>query len=216
MLGIICAMHCEAAPLISHYELKKNMDIPWFECYQRDDLILIISKVGRIRAAAATSFFFTQFKDPRGLVNTGVAGSLSNHPLGGVFLINKIINKADNRIFLPDILFPNALPEASLLTSEVFVSTVQPEFPGAELVDMEASAIFEAASLFAGPERVMFLKIVSDYLVLSDCLNKEKISSLIDASIPEIDRAISLLSGHLRDKESPFSDQEISLINLLS
>ncbi len=60
MPGIICAMHCEPAPPITQYELKK-MD----------------SRVAEIRADEATAFFFSSIagKDAA-IVNAGVAGIL--------------------------------------------------------------------------------------------------------------------------------------------
>lgn len=65
------------------------------------------------------------------------------------------------RDFYPDMLLNTGLPEASLITGAKLY-TKQESGYAADLYDMEAAAIYQAASMFLGPHQMNFLRIVTD------------------------------------------------------
>ena len=82
---------------------------------------------------------------------------------GQAYYVNRIVDETLRREYFPDLLFRHGLPEASIQTVSALIRS--PEEGGkTDLVDMEASGFFEAASRFLSPNRVALIKIVSDHL----------------------------------------------------
>ena len=52
----VSALHCEAKPVIDYYRLKKSHDDNAFDLYRGDDMLCIISGVGKIASAAACAW----------------------------------------------------------------------------------------------------------------------------------------------------------------
>ena len=65
------------------------------------------------------------------------------------------------RDFYPDMLLNTGLPEASLITGAKLY-TKEGSGYAADLYDMEAAAVYQAASMFLGPHQMNFLRIVTD------------------------------------------------------
>ena len=72
---------------------------------------------------------------------------------------------------------------------------------------MEASAVYEAASFFVSPEKIMFLKIVSDSN--GENVTKEDIRLLFKNNFPLVQDAISLF---LKKEEENFNFTDTSKI----
>ena len=56
MLIWVCAMHCEAKPVIDFYRLKKSHDDNAFDLYRGDKMACIISGIGKLASAAASAW----------------------------------------------------------------------------------------------------------------------------------------------------------------
>ncbi|RMH68787.1 MAG: hypothetical protein D6675_14855 [Gemmatimonadetes bacterium] len=173
MIQIVCALHCEAKPLIELLELKKDHTSAKFDLFQSNDVQLIISGVGKLRSAIATTFLIQRTSETRRTVlfNIGVCGSA--HPgdsIGQLFLVHKVTDHATQRSYFSDLLLEHPVEEAPL---ETFDQPVTGEAPTTDLhlVDMEAAGFFEAASIFLAPNQIYVLKIVSDHL---ECLKFDK------------------------------------------
>ena len=78
-----------------------------------------------------------------------------------MYHIHRITEAATKRDFYPDMLLNTGLPEASLITGAKLY-TKQESGYAADLYDMEAAAIYQAASMFLGPHQMNFLRIVTD------------------------------------------------------
>ena len=78
-----------------------------------------------------------------------------------MYHIHRITDAATKRDFYPDMLLNTGLPEASLITGAKLY-TKQESGYAADLYDMEAAAIYQAASMFLGPHQMNFLRIVTD------------------------------------------------------
>ena len=102
-----------------------------------------------------------------------------NHKRGCVFLINKITEQSTGRTFYPDMLLKSDMDECEAVTvskpltaeemgklsdRSVQVSDIckNDRTIVSRVYDMEAAAVYQAASLFVGPHRMHFIKVVSD------------------------------------------------------
>src|SRR5690554_1763627 len=109
MILIITALMIEAAPLIEHFRLRRDMSIHEFPVYRNADIALIVSGVGKVRSAIAATYLLsicnTKYnKDIENvnddscikdhtLVNIGFCGaSETQYEIGSLILINKVID----------------------------------------------------------------------------------------------------------------------------
>ncbi len=146
-MHIICATKTEAIPLIKALDLKHLAYKP-FTIYQNLNHSLIISGIGMIKAAAATSYLLSQKKDA--VCNIGYA---AGKEVGELFYIHKIINHCNNKVF--------HLPKSPSLPNRACTTFALPQTtPSKTLADMEAAGIAEITKAFKQP--LCVLKIVSD------------------------------------------------------
>jgi nucleoside phosphorylase len=160
MIHIICALKCEARPLIQHYNLRHNGNTELFNSYLsiENDLTLTITGSGMANAAAGTCFVHDHFNTSNTDVwlNIGVAGHQSID-IGQAVLARRIQKTGTGQVWSPQIDFELPCQTADLLTLEKpckgYTDT---------MYDMEAAGFFRAASLYATNELIHSLKIISD------------------------------------------------------
>ena len=164
MIHIFTALYPEAKPLIQALSLKKRAAQTHYQQFlsEEGDLCLTITGVGPLQAAAVTASVLTDFdagaQDQ--LLSLGTAARLTTCP-ASMYHVNKITEAVTMRDFYPDMLLNTGLPEASLITGAKLY-TKQGSGYAADLYDMEAAAIYQAASMFLGPHQMNFLRIVTD------------------------------------------------------
>ncbi|MBL7995862.1 hypothetical protein JNM05_10880 [bacterium] len=214
MIFVVAALHCEAKPIIDKFKLKKKSVYSKLELFENDEIRLIVSGIGKIRSAIATTLLLSQSKlsSDSVVVNIGCCGSARDDMMiGELVFINKITDKANGRDYFPDPILRHGLKEAAMVTHDVPVEKNKIDQPEGDLVDMEASGFFQAASMFVDHHRIYCFKIVSDFLELST-LSKEFISGLIEKKMEAIDHIFSMFPG-LHEKETEvFQAQEIELL----
>jgi adenosylhomocysteine nucleosidase len=198
MLFILVALTCEAKPLIKHFCLKKVYDNSPFPIYQKDDIFLIISGIGK-KAVMCALAFLAGFTKQNGIwLNIGIAG----HPSlerGTLLMASKIMDEESKEIY-----YPTFLERYPLIYSPVI--TVQKQeiaFNSEAAYDMEASAFFYTALFFATSEMIHSLKIISDNKMTP--FNKNDIPTLIEKNIPQINFVISSLKKLIK-KAKPAYD----------
>ena len=164
MIHIFTSLYPEAKPLIQALSLKKRATQTHYQQFlsEEGDLSLTITGVGPLQAAAVTASVLTDYdagaQDQ--LLSLGTAARLTTCP-ASMYHVNKITEAATMRDFYPDMLLNTGLPEASLITGAK-LCTKQESGYAADLYDMEAAAIYQAASMFLGPHQMNFLRIVTD------------------------------------------------------
>lgn len=162
------ALREEALPIIDFFGLERDAESGSQPVYRNENMALIVSGLGKIKAAAATARLFSRETVARGAsaINIGIAGAVhpASHPKSQIFLIHKIVDNGSAREFFPDMIIESALKETMVTTFDAPVTLESTDIPTLGLVDMEASGFFETASLFLGPHRIVCLKIVSDHL----------------------------------------------------
>ena len=164
MIHIFTALYPEAKPLIQALSLKKRAAQTHYQQFlsEEGDLSLTITGVGPLQAAAVTASVLTDFDAGASdqLLSLGTAAALTACP-ASMYHVNKITEAVTMRDFYPDMLLNTGLPEASLITGAKLY-TKQESGYAAELYDMEAAAVYQAASMFLGPHQLNFLRIVTD------------------------------------------------------
>ncbi len=203
MLIWVCALHCEAKPVIDYYRLKKSQQTRAFELYQGDNSACIISGPGKIASAAATAWAAASFAQHAAIawLNLGIAGA-ADQALGSIFLINQVTDAETRRSYYPVTTAKSALAKASC------ISLSQPSFDyhPSHLFDMEASAFLATALRFSSAELCQCIKIVSDNQSENQARDKHRISAFIQQHIQLIDeqaRQLQALSEQLASLEVP-------------
>jgi adenosylhomocysteine nucleosidase len=203
---IVTALDAEARPLIEHYRLKRDNALP-YTLYRSDDMLLLVSGMGKSNAAMAVSALLGWRVPKRGdiLINIGICAAPSTFVIGEALLIHQIID--GDRRYYPDILYPHTLRETSLICTDA-PQSIASDDP----VDMESAAIFQAASRFFKLHQMAYLKIVSDHFE-PDNVTKEGVISLIHSHVMTFDHLRENLI-RVQEQNSLFSDEERVIIEM--
>lgn len=185
MLIWVCALHCEAKPVIDFYRLKKSHDQRAFDVYHGDDMACIVSGIGKLASAAASAWIAASFpgETSPAWINLGVAGA-AEHSIGDLFALNKVVDADSGQSYYP------APVAASSLAGSPCLTLGQPSDNYREdtLFDMEASGFMHAALRFSSAELIQSLKIISDNRQQQTGMNRQRVSELIHQHIDSIDR----------------------------
>lgn len=183
MVYIFTATMKEAKPLIKRFSLKKKNYDNTFEVYgdfidyQLTDeasyhrpylqsIILIITGIGQFNAAAAAGILLTdgRLHITDYVINIGIAAGNSNTEIGKTYLINKIYSPEQDNYFFPRNYFAYDFKEAGLYSGMAPVHDFSQRNANEPLLfDMEAAGIFTAITHRLHPDRIFFLKTVSDH-----------------------------------------------------
>ena len=160
--------------MIERYQLKKESGQSNFFVFSNEDasVRLVISGVG-IAAAVAVAEISTVYPPGKEdfLLNFGTCAGGEAFPIGQVYLCNKLTEKAGGRTFYPDILYQHPFPETELVSVSKVVENVEKENG---LFDMEAAYVYQAGSYYYSPDRMIFVKVVSDHGIQKKETDKER------------------------------------------
>jgi adenosylhomocysteine nucleosidase len=186
---IYTALPCEAKPLIEHFSLKKDAAVQSFAVYLNDEICLTVTGLGKIAMAAGVAYsqaLFASVEHPV-LLNIGIAGH-KYHPLGVLYLIDKIIDVDSQRSYYPSLIFTPPCPSGSLQT----LSKPRLNYDQAHLCDMEASAFYEAAMRFSSSELILCLKIISDNQISpAGNIQPKQVAGLIAAHLASVETLLA-------------------------
>ncbi len=191
MIRFVVALPAEARPLIERYRLRRRANGP-FPVYENDAAALIVSGVGRAKAAAATKCLHALAGGRAAAwLNVGIAGH-GERPRGEAVLAHRIRDDASARNWYPPLLFDAPCASASVLT----VARPLPGYPADWVLDMEAAAFYEAACRVATAELVQVLKVVSDNAAHPAArLRAKTVERLIGDALPLTDAVVAALRG---------------------
>ena len=196
MIFIFTALYQEAGPLIKMLRLKKRMDRMRFQQFVSEDysklpesskgdgsracmkdlrpeILLVITGVGPVNAAASVSSVLTEY-DARpydSILSFGTAASLHrrivNEEESSVFILNKIYDKNTGRSFYPDMLVKCDIKEAASITGSTVLKEDEVSAMGAkeaeyDLYDMEGASVYQTANFYVGPHQMSFLRVATD------------------------------------------------------
>ena len=164
---MVFASMLEAKPFVQGMSMQHLEKKP-FALYQKDNMMLVISGVGKANAAMATAYCCFRYQ-PACVLNLGAAGAAAAAgKLGDVFQINRVIEP--DRIEITTDKTPvyelkrlKGFSAASLSTRDIPVITTEDRKNISEianLMDMEGAAIVQACQRFNTP--CILFKFVSD------------------------------------------------------
>jgi nucleoside phosphorylase len=185
MLIWVAALHCEAKPVIDYYRLKKSHDDSAFDLYRGDDMLCIISGVGKIASAAACAWIAARYDHEASIawINLGVAGS-GQHAIGAAFSLNQVIDADSGQRHYPVSCTSSVLPGSACLT----LSQPSEDYREDTLFDMEASGFMYSTLRFSSAELTQCIKIVSDNREHKTGKNRQQVSDLIHQNIETINQ----------------------------
>ncbi len=209
MILFVVALKDEAKPLVEFFKLQHQPAIKEFKVYQRDELVLIISGVGKIKSAVATTYIINKFQDIQAVINFGICGCGDLHiNTGEILLANKIVDETTGKNYFSDISFKHTFREFPIHTFDkpVMGAAIRPIG-----VDMEASGFFEGCLKFVPASKIFSVKIVSDHLDKNE-IDPLFVVELIRKHVKEIESFVS----SFRTKEEKKSLSTLDKINLSS
>jgi nucleoside phosphorylase len=165
--GIIMATGMEAETFIKAFKMREIEDRP-FMVYGCDEMVLVISGIGKANASMATAYICTKF-DPEWILNLGAAGATREScGLGSIYHIEKVIEPDRPHLVsgTPYVQIPDVLPgfqKAVLATQDKAVDDIETFSqiaPLADLVDMEGASVVQTCRRFG--KRCLLFKFVSD------------------------------------------------------
>ena len=190
---IYTALPCEAKPLVEHFGLKKDVSVQPFAVYLNHDICLTVTGLGKSAMAAGVAYtqaLFSSVEHPV-MLNIGIAGH-RDHPLGCLFLIDKIIDIDSQKSYYPSLIFTPPCPTDSIQSS----SKPQLYYDHPYLCDMEASAFYETAVRFSSSELILCLKVISDnQLSPVENIQPKQVAELLAVHLATVESLLALAAS---------------------
>lgn len=210
MIYVVTALYQEAHGLIRELELKKNTAYAPFEVFDNESagIRLVVTGVGEIAAAAATAAVCARDGADASdfLINIGCCaaanagadsgcetvdsgmdsgyGAAHAAQIGDLYVCHKITEQATGKTFYPDILYRHPWKERELVTG---MQPLQRAAAHGALYDMEAAAVYQAGIRFFSPDRMLFLKVVSDFGIAGqERMTAEALTGLQEQHVKEV------------------------------
>lgn len=208
MICVEVALKSEAGPLIEVLKLKPLSGNHLFPIWENDQIKLIISGVGKIKAGAACSYLagIHRDEDIYGWLNVGVGGHPTHH-VGTPLLIHKIIDAGRRSSFFPSFVFTPPCQTDVCLTVESPDHTYENPY----VYDMEAAGFYVIASKLTPLEMIHIFKVISDNLEQPlTKLNKKLVEKLIADQVDLLEEILKEMCGLIEEiapVDIPFLDE---------
>ena len=230
MIYVVTALYQEAHGFIRELELKKNTAYAPFEVFDNESagIRLVVTGVGEIAAAAVVAAVCAQDGADAAdfLINIGCcaaanagadsgcetvdsgmdSGSGAAHAaqIGDLYVCHKITEQATGKTFYPDILYRHPWKERELVTG---MQPLQRAAAHGALYDMEAAAVYQAGIRFFSPDRMLFLKVVSDFGIAGqERMTAETLTGLLEQHVKEIAAFLANLREAADEEETLRND----------
>ena len=229
MIYVMMALYQEAHGLIRELELKKNTAYAPFEVFDNESagIRLVVTGVGEIAAAAATAAVCARDGAEAAdlLINIGCCaaaegatggcepadrdmdsgyGEANAAQIGDLYVCHKITEQATGKTFYPDILYRHPWKERELVTG---MQPLQRAAAHGALYDMEAAAVYQAGIRFFSPDRMLFLKVVSDFGIAGqERMTAEALTGLLEQHVKEVAAFLTNLREAADEEETLRND----------
>ena len=113
---ITTALQAEARPLVDHFQLEQKQLNKEIFYYQKGEIICLTTGVGEKNVHKRLGAFLKEtVRRNTILMNMGIAGGNRDETeIGKMYLINKITDEKNGKVWLPDALLKTGLPEMPL------------------------------------------------------------------------------------------------------
>ncbi|MCR5203250.1 MAG: hypothetical protein K6D02_09225 [Lachnospiraceae bacterium] len=230
MIYIFSALYKEAEAIIKAYNLKQNNDIKGVRSYVgevcndslKSNICVVITGVGEINAAAAIGSVLALNKPKEGdiLINYGCAGRSAGEDLEGkskeeenLFIASKLIERSTEKSFYPDMRLinsiDNSLKEAVLYTEAKVYKKSLSKAGLTVLHDMEGAAIYQVGINYFSPEKMIFLKVISDEAE-GEFISKEALGKLMEKAFKRVKALVDSLLKITGEKVSDNLSENLS------
>lgn len=230
MIYVVTALYQEAHGFIRELELKKNTAYAPFEVFDNENagIRLVVTGVGEIAAAAVVAAVCAQDGADAAdfLINIGCCaaanagadsgcetvdsgmdsgyGAAHAAQIGDLYVCHKITEQATGKTFYPDILYRHPWKERELVTG---MQPLQRAAAHGALYDMEAAAVYQAGIRFFSPDRMLFLKVVSDFGVAGqERMTAETLTGLLEQHVKEVAAFLTNLRETADEEETLRND----------
>ena len=230
MIYVVTALYQEAHGFIRELELKKNTAYAPFEVFDNENagIRLVVTGVGEIAAAAVVAAVCARDGADAAdfLINIGCCaaanagadsgcetvdsgmdsgyGEAHAAQIGDLYVCHKITEQATGKTFYPDILYRHPWKERELVTG---MQPLQRAAAHGALYDMEAAAVYQAGIRFFSPDRMFFLKVVSDFGVAGqERMTAETLTGLLEQHVKEIAAFLANLREAADEEETLRND----------
>lgn len=230
MIYVVTALYQEAHGFIRELELKKNTAYAPFEVFDNENagIRLVVTGVGEIAAAAVVAAVCAQDGADAAdfLINIGCCaaanagadsgcetvdsgmdsgyGAAHAAQIGDLYVCHKITEQATGKTFYPDILYRHPWKERELVTG---MQPLQRAAAHGALYDMEAAAVYQAGIRFFSPDRMIFLKVVSDSGVAGqERMTAEALTGLLEQHVKEVAAFLTNLREAADEEETLRND----------
>ena len=230
MIYVVTALYQEAHGLIWELELKKNTAYAPFEVFDNESagIRLVVTGVGEIASAAAAAAVCARDGADAAdfLVNIGCCaaanagadsgcetvdsgmdsgyGAAHAAQIGDLYVCHKITEQATGKTFYPDILYRHPWRERELVTG---MQPLQRAAAYGVLYDMEAAAVYQAGIRFFSPDRMLFLKVVSDFGIAGqERMTAEALTGLLEQHVKEVAAFLTNLREAADEEETLRND----------
>ena len=124
--------------------------------------------------------------------------------IGDLYVCHKITEQATGKTFYPDILYRHPWKERELVTG---MQPLQRAAAHGALYDMEAAAVYQAGIRFFSPDRMLFLKVVSDFGIAGqERMTAEALTGLLEQYVKEIAAFLANLREAADEEETLRND----------
>ncbi len=229
MIYVVTALYQEAHGFIRELELKKNTAYAPFEVFDNESagIRLVVTGVGEIAAAAAVAAVCARDGADAAdfLINIGCCaaaegadsccepadrdmdsgyGEANAAQIGDLYVCHKITEQATGKTFYPDILYRHPWRERELVTG---MQPLQRAAAHGVLYDMEAAAVYQAGIRFFSPDRMLFLKVVSDFGIAGqERMTAEALTGLLEQHVKEVAAFLTNLREAADEEETLRND----------
>ena len=224
MIYVVTALYQEAHGFIRELELKKNTAYAPFEVFDNENagIRLVVTGVGEIAAAAVVAAVCARDGADAAdfLINIGCCAAGGCEPadrdmdsgygaahaaqIGDLYVCHKITEQATGKTFYPDILYRHPWKERELVTG---MQPLQRAAAHGALYDMEAAAVYQAGIRFFSPDRMLFLKVVSDFGIAGqERMTAEALTGLLEQHVKEVAAFLTNLREAADEEETLRND----------
>lgn len=191
VVSFVVALPSEARPIVDALRLQRSERTDNVKLYERENIRLIVSGIGKIASAAAVGYIAGNELTECSFIwiNVGIAGH-AHLPPGTVGIAHVVVDQATASTYYPAIAFPAPCESYALACFDKPTTS----YAGAAMCDMESSGFCAAASRFSSVEFIHVLKVISDNSAGDiEALDRSAITTLIEGKLEIIEELAETL-----------------------